>query len=91
MTYLIIAVFDMGIKWIMAILSSNSLSRLFEDPLNTIGSILTTVVDFLRQVDFIVPIPTIFQIFVLNTSLSVLLVIIWFFNKGLNLLADVIP
>lgn len=91
MTSIIIAIFDSWFQWSMAILHHNNLGALFHDPIRVISGTLTTVVNFLRQVDFIVPIPTIFTIMTLNMSLTVLLWIVWFLNKGVNLLADVIP
>ena len=91
MMTIIIALIDTWFQWQMAILGKvgqvHSISQAASILVNTAG----TVVTFLREVNFIVPIPTIFTILVLNMSMTVILWIIWLMNKIVNLVADVIP
>lgn len=91
MTQIILGGWSTFNQWMSAFVSDASPLSFFTTIMSNMAGVITYVYDLLYKVNFIVPIPTIFTMILLNMSINILLWGVWFVNKVINAILDIIP
>ena len=91
MTQILLGAINGLFRMCYGMLHPSQLPQLFGPAITGIRDGITFAMDLFRMVNFIVPIPTIFQILTLDLMLHVMLLQIWLANKIIDLIAAIIP